>query len=66
MSNREVVVPELPRCDICGNEAHYDARTNIGCWMYLCEDCHKVLGVGLGMGRGQKLILAEPAVEVAG
>lgn len=66
MSNREVNVPVLPLCDICGEEAHYDAKTKLGYWAYLCEDCYKVLGVGLGLGRGQRLIVAEPAATVVG
>lgn len=41
MGNREAVVPELPKCDICGQEAHYDARTKLGFWANLCDDCYE-------------------------
>ncbi len=44
-------------CDICRNgplAVYYDARTKMGCWATLCEECFSHLGVGLGIGKGQK------------
>jgi len=55
----EVEVLELPDCDIpaCGKKAGYDAKTKMGPWANLCEEHFQEHGVGLGLGKGQKLIL---------
>jgi len=29
----------MTECDICGKEAKYDARTDMGSWGYVCEKC---------------------------
>lgn len=51
------ITEELPMCDIChSKKAAYDAKTVHGPWAYLCESCFKKVGVGLGLGKGQKLI----------
>lgn len=43
-------------CDLCKRkQAKYDAKTTLGPWAYLCEECFKRFGVGLGLGRGQKI-----------
>ena len=64
-----VKVSELPQCSFkdnlrasppwCrdGGEAHYDGKTIYGSWAYMCEEHFSAYGVGLGTGRGQKLIL---------
>lgn len=52
--------PTLPNCDICGAEALYDAKTVQGPWGYLCESHFRSMGVGLGLGKGQKLALVKP------
>jgi hypothetical protein len=65
----EVTVQALPPCDIHSHllhdsnppEAHYDGATTHGPWANMCEDCFRKYGVGLGTGRGQKLVLATPA-----
>jgi len=50
------------QCDVphCDEEALYDAKTIYGPWGYLCQHHFDVLGVGLGMGKGQRLIVKEP------
>lgn len=53
----EVKVSELPKCDFCGETAQYDGKTRLGPWADMCSRCFKTYGVGLGLGRGQKLIL---------
>ena len=65
-SHTEVKVNKLPRCDFysegfCRNfgEAHYDGKTIHGPWANMCEQHFSAYGVGLGLGRGQKLILKE-------
>ena len=59
MSNlTEVTVATLPKCDLCrGGEAHYDARTIDGPWAYMCQEHFDHFGVGLGTGKGQRLVL---------
>ena len=47
-------------CDNCGNKlkgVFIDGRTKVGVWGILCEPCHKDIGVGLGVGKGQKYIM---------
>jgi hypothetical protein len=55
----------LPACDVHKLEhnvitpAKYDARLKYGTWGYVCEECFQLLGVGLGVGKGQMLILTK-------
>jgi hypothetical protein len=55
-------VATLPACDLCpegtGALAAYDARTVMGPWANLCEGHFQHYGVGLGTGRGQRLVIA--------
>jgi hypothetical protein len=59
----------IPPCDLCGHfvsqgkqfetkPAAYDAATIMGSWAYLCEEHFASYGLGLGTGRGQRLIQA--------
>lgn len=44
------------KCDICGEsvgEKFVDGKTTMGPWGILCVTCHKSVGVGLGLGKGQ-------------
>ena len=63
MSNTIVKVAALPNCDFCGAAAHYDGKTKIGPWANMCENCFKKLGVGLGLGKGQKLVALVSATK---
>ena len=56
MAMNEVEISKLPKCDFCSKKAQYDGRTKQGPWAYMCASCFKELGVGLGLGKGQKLI----------
>jgi hypothetical protein len=58
-NHSEVVVMRLPDCDIDSGHgaAAYDAKTKQGPWGYLCEDCYADHGIGLGLGKGQRLVL---------
>jgi hypothetical protein len=58
----EAKVTRLPDCDIChdGTVAAYDAAVNYmgrNTWAMVCEPHFKKHGFGLGMGRGQRLVL---------
>ena len=51
-------------CDFCRNEgketvARYDGRTVYGAWAYMCPSHYRRYGVGLGLGKGQRLIYEE-------
>ena len=59
-----VEVSKLPQCDFCKQdptvmyqEAHYDGRTKMGPWANMCREHFKKYGIGLGLGRGQELVL---------
>lgn len=72
---REGTVAEvavLPLCDFCkqvdGNsqvEAAFDGKTKSGPWANMCTTHYGLYGIGLGVGRGQRLVLAvkEQAAE---
>jgi len=40
----------LPKCDIpgCNEEAHYDDKTKMGPWGFLCERHEREFGMGIG------------------
>lgn len=71
MAGDEVLVDKIPDCDFCHHErlrngelkvepAAYDAATApFGSWAYMCEAHFAEFGVGLGTGRGQRLVLKE-------
>lgn len=57
-----VEVSEIPSCDFehlggTTTQAAYDGKTNMGPWAYMCETHFKMIGVGLGLGKGQRLVL---------
>lgn len=56
----KVTVQSLPSCDMCsdGSAAEYDAATAFGPWANMCAAHFQQFGVGLGTGRGQRLVLA--------
>lgn len=44
------------RCDICGQvqeDRIVDGATKMRAWAWMCEPCHRVVGMGFGTGRGQ-------------
>ena len=44
-------------CDICSSTtARYDGRTIFGPWANMCQACFDTNGIGLGTGKGQKLL----------
>jgi hypothetical protein len=53
---------ERPDCDLCAAEgrkrpAAIDGATTMGPWAYLCIEHYDRYGVGLGMGKGQRLLI---------
>lgn len=56
-SHTEVKVLEIPKCDFCSRKAFVDGRTIAGPWANMCIFHFLQYGVGLGLGKGQKLIL---------
>ena len=65
--HKSVEVFEKHYCDLLGRddvhkgvkvEAGYDgATTPTGQWAYMCEPHFNLYGTGLGLGKGQRLIL---------
>ena len=60
----EVIVLNFPECDFCSQngistDAEYDGKTVYGPWANMCEYHFQLYGVGLGLGRGQKLVREE-------
>lgn len=59
MSKRKYWIGQEPiNCDMCGFEFKsyfVDGATRYaGAWAFLCPKCHKLHGIGLGTGKGQK------------
>jgi hypothetical protein len=51
-------------CDFCEQEGHkvpavIDGRTDFQSWAYMCEQHFSIYGVGLGLGKGQRLVYKE-------
>lgn len=62
MSATQVEVTELPWCQMHPADqdpvlAAYDGKTTLGPWAFMCDPCFKQYGIGLGVGRGQQLIV---------
>ncbi|MBT0774168.1 hypothetical protein KIH74_34805 [Kineosporia sp. J2-2] len=59
----ETYIPAPVSCDIHRIEhgehriAQYDAKTRQGPWANLCPDCFAEHGIGLGTGKGQRLVV---------
>lgn len=61
VDNLEVKVTDKRDCDICElwhrkALAEYDGKMSNGVWANMCQPCFNMHGVGLGTGKGQKLI----------
>ena len=57
---QEVTLSHRPKCDLgCGGPAFFDAKTRQGPWGYLCQAAFAKFGVGLGVGKGQRIIIGE-------
>jgi hypothetical protein len=59
-------VSTIPKCDICYysqerkiTPSAYDGKTIHGPWANMCALHFSDVGTGLGIGRGQRLILAD-------
>jgi len=58
------------KCEVCDkslkNEKHFiDGKTRYGLWALMCRECHKMLGCGIGTGKGQ-VYSTETMEKVAG
>jgi hypothetical protein len=64
MGDCEAKVAKIPDCDFEDHDvprvpAVYDGKTKMGPWAFMCQDCFRRHGSGLGLGRGQKLVLSK-------
>ena len=61
LPHTEAEVLELPNCEFCADgktPATYDGKTTFaGKWAYMCEVHFQQFGVGLGLGKGQRLVV---------
>lgn len=50
-----------PSCNMCdgSQKAKYDGKTILGTWAYMCSPCFKKYGIGMGTGKGQKIIVTK-------
>ena len=60
-SYKEITVVYFPKCDLCSiedkdNNAVYDGKTIFGSWANMCEEHFRTCDIGLGLGKGQKLV----------
>lgn len=56
MSYTEVKIAEIPQCNFCPELAEYDGATTLGHWAYMCRRHFDSVGIGIGIGKGQKLV----------
>jgi hypothetical protein len=56
------VLIKRPPCDFCGRPAAVDGKTKMGPWAYMDIPCFEIYGIGLGLGRGQRLLI-DPTEE---
>lgn len=64
--NNLVEVSELPQCDFCDSSAQYDGATSDGAWAYMCASHFRLFGIGLGLGKGQKLVIINKKSQKGG
>jgi len=50
-------VSERPKCDFCELAAIVDGKTRVGPWANMCLRHYLLCGVGLGLGKGQFLLV---------
>jgi hypothetical protein len=54
-----VRVKERPQCDFCKDQAVVDGKTRFGPWANMCLIHFAAHGIGLGLGKGQFLVVEE-------
>ncbi len=54
-----VRVIEYPKCDFCELSARYDGKTIYGPWANMCFHHFMNYGIGLGTGKGQRLVMED-------
>lgn len=64
MSRTEVRALQEFYCEFCqGNNliqrAYYDGKTRLDYWAYMCQEHFDEFGIGLGTGKGHRLIYAD-------
>ena len=53
-----IILDKIPLCDFCKKkEAIIDGKSILDVWGYMCRECYFEFGIGLGLGKGQELIL---------
>jgi len=63
MTMQTALVSSYPACDFCGEEAHFDGKTTLSVWAFMCDYDFQVYGKGLGIAIGQRLITLDDTSE---
>jgi hypothetical protein len=60
VKHESVLVQTIPSCDFDPEhgDAAVEGKTAAGPWAYMCDGCFVEHGIGLGLGKGQQLVLA--------
>lgn len=56
---KESTALKLPKCDFCPKKASYEGITIHGTWSAMCSKHFNKVGTSLGLGKGQRLIVAK-------
>jgi hypothetical protein len=60
INHAKTLIDIIPQCDLCKkNKAKVDGKTFDGPWAYMCIECFRLEGIGIGLGKGQELIERE-------
>ncbi len=60
MGARVAIVAEYPACVFCRQRpAQVDGKTKQGVRAYMCAGCFELQGIGLGLGKGQLLVMVD-------
>ena len=59
VSNDTAPDTDISKCDFCSRKATYDGKTTAGVWAAMCQEHFEENGIGLGLGKGQRLIPEE-------
>ena len=59
-TDNTATLAQIPNCDLCKqSEAYADGAMISGPWAYMCKECFRKHGVGIGLGKGQILLKSE-------
>ena len=60
---KQTKMSTIPKCDLCGDDASYDAPSKQGPWGYFCINCYEEHAI---IGQGTELVLKPPQKPATG